>query len=131
MSDIIELKENEVVVAKILFDFFRETKGESLITYKWLSDKSKEKGLKYEADALCNVLDHINKWCFQIKNDVPMISVVVINHKEGLPGLGFFGLRNKMHHERAYDNVRKAFLDEWKRVREFKEWDSVFAELSK
>ncbi len=131
MTDKIELTENEVIVAKILFDFFMETKGESLITYKWLSDKSKEKGLKYEPDALCNVLDHINKRCFQIQKDVPMISVIVINHKEGHPGLGFFGLRNKMHPEREDADVHKAFLDEWKRVREFKEWEKIFAELSK
>ncbi|MCR5730455.1 MAG: hypothetical protein K6G20_08895 [Ruminococcus sp.] len=131
MSDEIELNENEVVVAKILFDFFRETKGESLITYKWLSDKSKEKGLRYEPDALCNVLDHINKWCVQINNEVPMISVIVINHKEGHPGLGFFVLRNNMHPERMDVDIHKAFLDEWKHVREFKEWESVFAELNK
>ncbi len=123
------LIKSDIIIAKILFDFFNQTYGESLITYKMISDKAKEKGLKNEPDSLRYVLDHINSWCKKIDCNCPFISALVINHKEAQPGKGFYELYNKFYSNSRFSSDKEKFIDEWKRVREYLKWDNIINDL--
>lgn len=126
----IELSKNEIIIAKTIFDFFENTNHEALITYGGLSKKLNEIGLKHKADVLHKPLDSINRWCNYYYN-APMISVIVINHAVGRPGDGFYkSYRDIKKIEIIDSHKNEIFLNEWKKVRYYQEWDNLHRTIS-
>lgn len=123
----IKLSENEVKIAKVLFEFFESTKHEALITYNGLAKKIKEVGLNHQADALHKPLDSINRWCDSM--GAPMISVIVINHAEGRPGIGFYQLYEELKNTTVSSDREKIYLKEWKKVRNYPQWKMIYNNL--
>ena len=125
-----KLTHNEIIIAKVLFDFFESTNHEALITYGGSSKKLNELGLKHKADVLHKPLDSINRWCDYYYN-APMISVIVINHAEGRPGDGFYKLYQDIKGNKVDDlHKNEIFSNEWKKVRDYQEWDKLHCIIS-
>ena len=125
MANEVKLFEDDYIVAKELFKFFKETNGGETITYGDLSTRAKNNGAHCEAINIHFNLDRINKWCRAYFNDCPMISAIVINANKKCPGSGFLKLRKKLKPNMNNNSDWEAFLEEWKAVKEYKKWDDV------
>ena len=111
---------------------------------KILVDRIKKHGENariYYSD-LCSLIDNvvgcrqiasyigdISCWCYEI--DAPMLSALVINKDENMPGKGFFTLYAELNDiARVEDEDKlKIWIDEYRKVINYREWDNLLSYL--
>ena len=111
---------------------------------KTLVDRIKKHGENariYYSD-LCSLIDNvvgcrqiasyigdISCWCYEI--DAPMLSALVINKDENMPGKGFFTLYAELNDiARVEDEDKlKIWIDEYRKVINYREWDNLLSYL--
>lgn len=110
-----------VAIAEVLLNRLKENREKALITY---GDLCKQIGNIIIPQNTNGYLGDLSSWCHEF--GAPMISALVVNQREYMPGSGFFDLYEEEYGIKVLDK-EKVFRDELKKVRSYDAWQE-FAE---
>ena len=105
-----------VAITEVLLKLLKENKEKALITYGDLCNKI---GNMVTPRNTAGYLIDLSDWCHEF--GAPMISALVVNQREYMPGTGFFDLYEEEYGIKVLDK-EKAFHDELKKVRSYDAW---------
>lgn len=106
-----------IAIAEVLFTMLRDDPQNALITYGDLADQI---GNVITARNTAGYLGDLSSWAHE--EGAPLLSALVVNSKEYMPGNGFFDLYRELTEEKVVDKDY-VFRRELKKVREYKKWD--------
>ncbi len=105
-----------IAIAEVLFELLRDNPKQALITYGILSDRIEN---IVSPRNTATYLGDLSVWAYG--EGAPLISALVINQKQTMPGKGFFDLYTELTGKKV-KNEFELFKSELKKVREFENW---------
>lgn len=111
------IKDIHVDILEVLLNVLMEQKEKALITYGDLCERI---GSTISPRNIAGYLGDLSVWAREM--GAPMISALVVNQKEFMPGSGFFGLYEEEYGKKVVDKER-IFREELQKVRTYKDWD--------
>lgn len=112
-----------VAIIEVLLKLLKEDKNKALITYKELCSGI---GNMIIPRNTAGFLGDISEWCHEV--GAPMISVIVVNQKNYMPGSGFFDLYKDLYGVEVTDK-EQVFREELAKVRSYDGWKEFAEEL--
>ncbi len=112
-----------IAIAEVLFEMLRDNPQNALITYGDLAEKI---GSIVTARNTASFLGDLSSRAYE--EGAPLLSALVVNSKEYMPGKGFFDLYTELSGIKVADRD-KVFKSELKKVREYKNWDKFAISL--
>lgn len=121
-------EENEMdyvhtAIAEVLFKLLRDNSKQAMITYGELSDQIDN---LVSPRNTASYLGDLSVWAHEA--GAPMISALVINQKDLMPGKGFFKLYAELTGKKV-KNENEVFKTELIKVREYDKWEKFALSL--
>ena len=111
------IEDIHVDILEVLLNVLLEEKEKALITYGDLCERI---GNTIGPRNIAGYLGDLSVWAREM--GAPMISVLVVNQKEFMPGNGFFDLYEEEYGKKVVDK-EAIFREELQKVRTYKDWD--------
>ena len=112
-----------IQIAEVLFSLLRDEGDKALITYSDLSDEIDN---IVTPRNLAGYIGDLSVWSHEF--GAPMISALVVNKKEYMPGNGFFKFYEEEYGIKV-ENKYETFKSELNKVRKYMHWDEFAEEL--
>lgn len=106
-------------LARELLICINDDKEQALITYKEMCNRANN---IIDPRTSSGYIGDLSLICYE--NDMPLISVMVLNGDTYMPGSGFFRLYTELTGNEVYDEF-SVFKEELNKVREYENWDRL------
>ena len=113
------ITEIHIALAEVLLENINQEKNNAMIKYKDMCEKANN---IIDPRGSAGYLGDLSEFCYE--NKLPLISAMVVNEKEYMPGAGFFRLYTDLTGKEVEDK-NELFKSELKKVREYDNWNKL------